>query len=160
LKNKYQKRSHISEVKFRQVLKCFSVDIPALSASVLSGLNRKTTQRIYSLLRKRIVALALEEARPFVGDIVKKWSKSGQSRVLSLFERVRSRINTHSEGLICPVLRFVTFSRPHAESWAETLSTGRGLDLPVGFLGDGGGCAAGVGRHEGRPSKVGFGGRR
>jgi hypothetical protein len=95
-----------------------------------------------------------------VTNVFRHHRKSGQSRVLSLFERVRSRINTHSEGLICPVLRFVTFSRPHAESWAETLSTGRALDLPVGFLGDGGGCAAGVGRHEGRPSKVGFGGRR
>ena len=81
MKNKYQKRSHISEVKFRQVLKFFSVDIPALSASVLSGLNRKTTQRIYSLLRERIVALALEEARPFVGDIEVDESYFGAKRI-------------------------------------------------------------------------------
>jgi hypothetical protein len=82
LKNKYQKKSHISEVKFRQVLKCFSVDVPALSTAVLAGLNPKTTQRIYSLLRERIVALALEEARPFVGDIV---SLRGQELILDIF---------------------------------------------------------------------------
>jgi transposase len=81
LKNKYQKKSHISEVQFRRVLKFFSVDIPATSAAVLVGLNRKTTQRIYSLLRDRIVELAIQEARPFVGDIEVDESYFGAKRI-------------------------------------------------------------------------------
>jgi transposase len=81
LKNKYQKKSHISEVKFRRVLKCFSVDIPATSAAILVGLKRKTTLRIYSLLRDRIVDLAIQEAQPFVGDIEFDESYFGAKRI-------------------------------------------------------------------------------
>jgi hypothetical protein len=81
LKNKYQKKSHISELKFRQVLKCLSVGVPALSTAVLAGFNHKTTQHIYSLLRERIVALVLEEARPFVGDIEVDESYFGAKRI-------------------------------------------------------------------------------
>jgi hypothetical protein len=33
------KKSHISEVKFRKILKCFCVDIPALFAAVLNELG-------------------------------------------------------------------------------------------------------------------------
>ncbi len=57
------------------------MDIPATSAAVLVGLNRKTTQRIYSLLRNRIVELAIQEARPFVGDIEVDESYFGAKRI-------------------------------------------------------------------------------
>ncbi len=57
------------------------MDIPATSAVVLVGLNRKTTQRIYSLLRDQIVELAIQEARPFVGDIEEDESYFGAKRI-------------------------------------------------------------------------------
>ena len=63
------------------ILKCFCVDIPALSAAVLNGVNHKTTQRIYSLLRERIVDMAIEESKPFVGDIEVDESYFGPRRV-------------------------------------------------------------------------------
>jgi len=34
-KNKYYQRSHISEAKFRQLLKCFSMDLNAYETSQL-----------------------------------------------------------------------------------------------------------------------------
>lgn len=61
------------------------MDIPATSAAVLVGLNRKTTQRIYSLLRGRIVEMAIQESRPFVGDIEFDESYFG-SRVLEVMD--------------------------------------------------------------------------
>ena len=48
---------------------------------MLVGLNRNTTQRIYSLLRDRIVELAIQEARPFVGDIEVDESYFGAKRI-------------------------------------------------------------------------------
>jgi transposase len=57
------------------------VDIPALSAAFLNGVNHKTTQRIYSLLRDRIVDMAIEESKPFVGDIEVDESYFGPRRV-------------------------------------------------------------------------------
>ncbi|MHC5144671.1 MAG: IS1595 family transposase, partial [Planctomycetota bacterium] len=40
--NKYQKRSRISEAKFRQIIKLFSLDIEATKIAELTGLSRKT----------------------------------------------------------------------------------------------------------------------
>ena len=73
--------AHISEVKFRSVLKCFCEDIPATSTANLSAINRNTVQRIYSLLRDRIVDMAIEESKPFVGDIEVDESYFGPRRV-------------------------------------------------------------------------------
>ena len=42
MNNKYIKRSKISEAKFRELIKCFSLDLDALQISALTGLNRNT----------------------------------------------------------------------------------------------------------------------
>ena len=73
--------SHISEVKFRKVLKCFCEDISATSTANLSAINRNTVQRIFTLLRDRIVDMAIEESKPFVGDIEVDESYFGPRRV-------------------------------------------------------------------------------
>jgi transposase-like protein len=73
--------AHISEVKFRRVLKCFCEDIPATSTANLSAINRNTVQRIFTLLRDRIVDMAIEESKPFVGDIEVDESYFGPRRV-------------------------------------------------------------------------------
>ena len=73
--------SHISEVKFRRVLKCFCEDISATSTANLSSINRNTVQRIFTLLRDRIVDMAIEESKPFVGDIEVDESYFGPRRV-------------------------------------------------------------------------------
>ena len=69
MKNKYVKRAHISEVIFRRVLKLFCAAIPALTAAGLVGLSVQSTQSLYDGLRLRILALTLEDARPFAGEV-------------------------------------------------------------------------------------------
>ena len=69
MRNRHIKKAHISEQGFREKLKCFGLDIPAMTTAALVGMRRQTVQRIYSLLRERIVRLALEELNPFAGEI-------------------------------------------------------------------------------------------
>ena len=48
MKNKYIKRSKISEVKFREIVRYFSLDIDAQTVAILTGLNRNTINRYFS----------------------------------------------------------------------------------------------------------------
>ena len=59
----------------------FCADVAALSASKLAVVNRKTSQRIYEMLRRRVVELAQEEARPFTGEVEIDESYFGPRRV-------------------------------------------------------------------------------
>ncbi len=81
MRNKYLKSGRISEAKFREVLKFFSADLPALTTSKLTGLNYRTVHRLYVLLRQRVIALSLEQARPFTGEIEVDESYFGPRRV-------------------------------------------------------------------------------
>ena len=45
-KNKYFIRSRISEKKFREIIRHFSVDLTATQIAVLSKANRKTINKI------------------------------------------------------------------------------------------------------------------
>lgn len=65
MRNKYLVRARLSERVFRGLLRAFAADVPALTAAALTGLNRHTTQRLFGLLRRRVVALAEAEAAPF-----------------------------------------------------------------------------------------------
>jgi transposase len=81
MENRYIREARISERKFKELLMMFCVDVPALTASALTRVNRKTSQRIYGLLRRRVVELALEEARPFTGEVEIDESYFGPRRV-------------------------------------------------------------------------------
>ena len=81
MKNRYVRHAHISEVIFRKVLKLFCADIPALTAAGLAGLSVQSTQSLYDGLRLRILALTLEEARPFAGEVEIDESYFGPRRV-------------------------------------------------------------------------------
>ena len=67
--NRYIFGARISERKSKGLLEMFCTDIPALAAGKLTGVNRKTSQRIYELLRRRVVEMAVDEARPFTGEV-------------------------------------------------------------------------------------------
>ena len=67
--NRYICEARISEHKFKELLKMFYNDVPALTASKLTVVNRKTSQRIYELLRRRVVEMATQEAKPFTGEV-------------------------------------------------------------------------------------------
>ena len=68
MKNKYARRSRISEGKVRELVRYFAADLTALQAATLSGLNRNTVNRFYRGLRERIL-LACEAQRPLF-DVV------------------------------------------------------------------------------------------
>jgi transposase len=53
-KNKYVKRSKISEAKFRQMLKLFAYDLDAQTIASLTNLNRNTVNRYMGMMRARI----------------------------------------------------------------------------------------------------------
>ena len=67
-KNKYYKRSHITEAKFRQLIRYFAHDIPASKISDLTGISRPTINKIMMKLRVRI-AQSCEAVSPLSGEI-------------------------------------------------------------------------------------------
>lgn len=81
MKNKYIKLTHISERKFRELLKLFCLDLPATKSSEICGLNVRTVQRIYTLLRERILEMSIEEAHEFDGSIEVDESYFGAKRI-------------------------------------------------------------------------------
>jgi transposase-like protein len=81
MKNKYLKNARISEAKFRELLELFAADIPALTATGLLKLNYRTTHRIYTLLRRRIVTLTRQQFAPFYGEVEVDESYFGPRRV-------------------------------------------------------------------------------
>jgi len=81
MRNKYKKVAHISEGKFRELLKMFCMDIAALTVAKLIGLNVRTVQKYYTQLRNRIVELSIEESRQFLGEIEVDESYFGARRV-------------------------------------------------------------------------------
>ena len=81
MKNRYIHHAHISEVKFRALLKLFCADIPALTAGGLMGLSVQAVPRLYGRLGGRILDLAVEEARPFAGEVEVDESYFGARRV-------------------------------------------------------------------------------
>ena len=57
MKNKYLYRSHISEKKFRQILKLFCKDYTAFTVSDATGISRITINKLYANFRKRILKI-------------------------------------------------------------------------------------------------------
>jgi len=51
MSNKYQKRSRILKAKFRQIVKLFVLDIEATKIAELTGLSRKTINRVLYKIR-------------------------------------------------------------------------------------------------------------
>lgn len=80
MKNKYIKRSHISEKKFRELLKCFCLDITASDSAILVGLSRKTVNIIYYKTRERI-ALGPQNTCQLKGEFEVDESYFGAKRV-------------------------------------------------------------------------------
>ena len=62
MKNRYIKRSHISEYKFRQIIKLFVADLEAKQIASLCNININTINRLLNLLRQRIAVICEEES--------------------------------------------------------------------------------------------------
>jgi len=80
MKNKYIKVSHISEPKFREIVKLFSEDLNATQIAHLTNLNHNTINRYLMLFRERIVKLC-EKDSPLSGEVEVDKFYFGASRV-------------------------------------------------------------------------------
>ena len=80
MKNRYVKRSRISEATFRKFLRHVAADLTATQIAQLTGLNRNTVNRLLRALRVRM-AEACEEASPFRGEVEVDESYFGPKRV-------------------------------------------------------------------------------
>jgi hypothetical protein len=78
--NKYIKRSRISEAKFREFIRYFSLDLDTHKITFLTGLNRNTVNRYLLLIRKRVAEFC-EQSSPFQGEIEVDESYFGANRV-------------------------------------------------------------------------------
>ena len=54
MKNKYVKRSKISEAKFRKIIMYFALELDSQKIATLTSLNRNTVNRYLSRIRSRI----------------------------------------------------------------------------------------------------------
>ncbi len=79
-KNKYYKMTHISERKFREILRYFCEDITATKAAKLSGISRNSINKIYGLLRERIMHESILNT-PELGEFEVDESYFGAKRV-------------------------------------------------------------------------------
>ena len=80
MKNKYVKRSRISEAKFREFLKLFCRDLDSQNIAFLAHLNRNTVNRYLLLIRKRIAEYC-EQQSPLNGEVEIDESYFGARRV-------------------------------------------------------------------------------
>lgn len=80
MKNRYCKSSKLSEAKFRELIKYFSVDLTAVQIARLTGLNVNTVDRYLRLIRERI-ALCCAEESPFSGTVEVDESYFGVRRI-------------------------------------------------------------------------------
>jgi hypothetical protein len=78
--NKYYKRSHISEGKFRQIMKLFVQDFPASKIADLRGVSRVSINKLLLKIRYRLTHLC-EQNSPFSGEIEVDESYFGARRV-------------------------------------------------------------------------------
>ncbi len=62
--NRYYRRSHISEKKFRLLLRYFAMDLSASQTAVLSSLSRRATNSIFLRIRARLVTVC-QAVSPF-----------------------------------------------------------------------------------------------
>lgn len=58
--NKYFRRSRISERKFREILRCFCLDLTATNTSILTNISRNSINRIYAKLRLHIAGICVD----------------------------------------------------------------------------------------------------
>ena len=80
MRNRYVKRSRISEKKFRQLVKLFSLDLDAVQISALSHLNRNTINRYLAAMRNRIAEFCELESH-LKGEVEIDESYFGAQRV-------------------------------------------------------------------------------
>jgi transposase len=63
MKNKYCNRSRISEAKFREIIKYFSLDLEAKKISILTGVSEQTLTKYFYKIREKLAEFCANEAK-------------------------------------------------------------------------------------------------
>jgi len=79
-KNRYIRKAHITERKFKEILRCFCLDLTAKQTSEITKVNRNTINKYFNKIRERIVELCQIDS-PFKGEIEIDESYFGAKRV-------------------------------------------------------------------------------
>jgi len=79
--NKYIFRSRISEKKFREIIRYFSLDIEAVKIAQLTGISRRSITRILKAVREQIAEFSENESPFEKGEIEIDESYFGARRV-------------------------------------------------------------------------------
>ena len=78
--NRYFRFAKISEVKFRLLLRCFSLDLTATQTAKMTGISVRSVNQIFLRLRERL-AIECRRHSPFSGDLEADESYFGARRV-------------------------------------------------------------------------------
>lgn len=79
-KNRYYRRSRISEAKFRELMRAFALDLTASDAAELTGLSTRRINDIYLKVRRRIAEFC-EQQSPYRGEVEVDKSYFGPRRI-------------------------------------------------------------------------------
>ena len=63
MKNKYKKVAHFSDAKFRQIIKCFAMDLTASDTATICNISRNSINKLFNQIRLRIFALSMQKAQ-------------------------------------------------------------------------------------------------
>ena len=82
-KNKYIKRTKLSNYKIKQIIRHFVVDLTAIQTSKLLDINRNSVNRIFNLIRDKIYEdlMVVDQNIQFSGEIELDESYFGARRV-------------------------------------------------------------------------------
>ncbi len=80
MKNKYYKRSRISEAKFREIIRYFCSDLTAEKTSEFTGISRNSCNTIYGKIRERVLEES-EKEEGFSGEVEIDESYFGPTRI-------------------------------------------------------------------------------
>ena len=89
-KNRYFRRSKLSEAKLRQILRYFAMDLTATDCAELSGVSVRSINTIYLRVRERM-AEQCEKVSPLSGELEADESYFGPRRVRGLRGRGAGR---------------------------------------------------------------------
>ena len=69
MKNKYIKHTHISERKFKEIIRLFSLDLEANKISEITNISRNSINALLAKIRQRIAELCDKESYFNKGEI-------------------------------------------------------------------------------------------
>jgi transposase len=122
MKNKYVNRSKISEAKFRQLVRYFSLDLTAIQITELIGLNRNTVNRYLTEIRKKILTYS-DATSPITEVNIPCLDTSNFDSFCILIREMDGQIYTET---IPKDVAFKPNNRPKIEMMRET-----GYDLAI-----------------------------